>query len=1235
MEYSSRMFARILHATLRFLARLHAFRSLGEVPPGSIVLFPVRPDALGCGFIGILDYRPAPPPSPMPDDDTLASVVGEVLDRDLDAVLAGKIEPDLLAGGDSRLVGLWEMSETLKERPSMVRLVTEPEARKRLRKVSDRLDKFLKSQEKRFADKGSRLDSGSIERVNASLVRLRDIVWALDKEVLGAIDRILALGSFGDGRGAPPERVWEIVKLNATFDNLDRLEVRGRDSAGLSVLVNLPGQTALEEWGRRAGALDLAEELARRQALPDLETGTILLGRGPLNPSISFIYKVAAEVGKLGDNVRALREQVQHDKLLHLALDVPPEKVTCLAHTRWASNGIINIPNCHPLDQRAEGEADRFEGTIQVVLNGDIDNYPELKAAYEGQTGRRIPDTITTDAKVIACWIEKYLREGETLAESFRKAVADFRGSAAIAMHSDLAPGKIFLSLKGSGQAVYVGLAPDRVLFASEVYGLVSETSRYFRLDGETLFDPGDPASQGQIVVLDCTRQGLAGITSRSHAGGAVEIRPKDVRKAAITTRDIDRRGFDHFFLKEIWEGPLSVGKTLRGKFELLPGPAKGERRVEFNLGEEILPAAVRQALEGKRIRRVHLIGQGTASVAAMGIASVLRRYLDGQGIHVEAFKASDLSGFHLRPDMSDTLTIAVSQSGTTTDTNRAIDMVSSRGGATLAIVNRRGSDLTDKVDGVFYTSDGRDVEMSVASTKAFYSQVVAGAILSAGLARILGAVPEHQLALDLEDLSTLPARMEQVLALSDTIADSARRLAPSRRHWAVVGSGPNHIAAHEVRIKLSELCYKSIACDHVEDKKHIDLSSEPLILTLAAGNHESVIGDVVKDVAIFRAHKAVPVVFCAEGEDRFDAYAESVVHLPRASETVSLILNTVAGHLWGYYAALAINSEGDFFKEVRQAVVESLTGQPGRARDPMIGSPEVRGRLLEFYRAFQGRKQGGRFQSGLDSDTCANLLLLFKYSIDHTPLDHFEIEFGRPGSRLAVYQEFLVNLNRAIDNQVRPIDAIKHQAKTVTVGTSRIEVLPSGPVFAALAGVGVGTREVSYRDLATIARLQPAVVRCDGLTLYRVESLDSLGNPDGDSTIAVEKKTGVARDLSSRADHGTKLSGTKRSIVLHKDVFLGIGKGDDRKILILPLYDERFRVARLALFHVAFAEDLPLETKIRVLGVAYEDVKNAVTESNIDWTDDSLAPLSPEFLLTRSVDQIAEAVVQRASETV
>jgi glucosamine--fructose-6-phosphate aminotransferase (isomerizing) len=125
---------------------------------------------------------------------------------------------------------------------------------------------------------------------------------------------------------------------------------------------------------------------------------------------------------------------------------------------------------------------------------------------------------------------------------------------------------------------------------------------------------------------------------------------------------------------------------------------------------------------------------------------------------------------------------------------------------------------------------------MSVASTKAFYSQIVAGAILGLYMAAIKKRRDANFITEEIKQLLKLPSEMRKILATSDAIKDSAARLAVTKTYWAAVGSGPNKASADEIRIKLSELCYKTISSDFVEDKKHIDLSSEPLIIVCAAG---------------------------------------------------------------------------------------------------------------------------------------------------------------------------------------------------------------------------------------------------------------------------------------------------------------------------------------------------------------------------------------------------------------
>ncbi len=168
-----------------------------------------------------------------------------------------------------------------------------------------------------------------------------------------------------------------------------------------------------------------------------------------------------------------------------------------LAHTRWASVGIISEANAHPLNQEElDGVARPF---VVATLNGDVDNYADLKALSSLQ----VPAEITTDAKVIPALVARKLARGDALIEAFRATVASFEGSVAIAAQSAADPDLILLAQRGSGQALYVGLAPGAFVVASEPYGLVAECATYLRLDGETMLDSGNPASQGNIVVLD------------------------------------------------------------------------------------------------------------------------------------------------------------------------------------------------------------------------------------------------------------------------------------------------------------------------------------------------------------------------------------------------------------------------------------------------------------------------------------------------------------------------------------------------------------------------------------------------------------------------------------------------------------------------------------------------------------------------------------------------------------
>jgi glucosamine--fructose-6-phosphate aminotransferase (isomerizing) len=1039
--------------------------------------------------------------------------------------------------------------------------------------------------------------AGGLEAVNGALVTVKDGLWAIERDRLRAAVEVVDLAG-PDVAGA---RLAAMFSIQQALSNLDRLEVRGRDSAGLHVLVR--------GHGLDLGSDAIVELLAARTADPLFVDRAVRVVDGHL----SFVYKAAAEIGELGDNTAAMREAIAADELLQLSLVADDAEATILAHTRWASVGIISEPNAHPVNS---DEVGRPGGPyVTATLNGDVDNFADLIAAES----LSIASEITTDAKVIPTMVSRGLADGLALDEAVRSAVAQFEGSVAIGISTAQQPDDVHLALRGSGQGVFVGLAEDCFVVASEPYGVVEDSDVYFRMDGETPADPSNPtSSQGQIIRLQGSLAGdRSGVSRIAYDGTPLPLTDEEWKAPSVTTRDIDRGDAPHFLLKEISESPGSFRKTLRGRL------VEADGALAVNLPTDTITDEMATTLRSGKVRRVHVIGQGTAAVAGQAIAEAIAGSLTGAEVAVDAVTATELSGFRLRDDMADTLVVAVSQSGTTTDTNRTVDLCRSRGAMVVAIVNRRGSDLVDKSDGVLYTSDGRDVEMSVASTKAFYAQIAAGFLLADGLAQLIPGVtvdPDDRQAI-LAGLRDLPDAMTATLELRPRIAAAATRHAPSRRYWAMVGNGPNHVAAKELRIKLSELCYKSIACDVTEDKKHIDLSSEPMILVCAAGLVGSNADDVAKEVAIFRAHKAAPIVIATEGENRFSA-ALDVLAVPEVNTNLAFVLSTVVGHLFGYEAALAIDASARPLREARGAI-EGYVGRTDGDWFTRFGRD-----IAPYSGQFFDGLRAGVYNGHLEASTATRAAALLRFATGTVPIEAYQQEFGKVGTPGVVVEDLALALTTAIEELTRPVDAIKHQAKTVTVGISRAdESLLQAPLIQEVLATGCPRDRLSYRSLRTLAAVNPAVDSVVGYTRYRLE-----GDPDpasGEAGIAAQlhvvDKGGIAANIASRVERDPTLRGTKHRVAVEREPFVTVGT-DGRVVLIVPEVKDN-QTTGLTLCHVKLVDDLGAGTARTVLQGyrnRYRQLVDVVTEAEPAFREDLLAEVSTVDLLTAPISDVA-----------
>ncbi|MEW6670520.1 MAG: SIS domain-containing protein [Thermodesulfobacteriota bacterium] len=1220
-------------------ARVFWGRSPATVPGPSIIFFPCQPNLISCGFAGIVAVKNKPRPQETLETAELQEIVIRIRENDFSACKAGSRSfAEYYLGGSALIDALSQKVRTLKTEACFFKVFSDPDVQEALAAVSDQISGIIATEQGRLNQQTGALAPRQVTVMSGRIESLLDIRWSLTNEILENISRIKEL-LLPDSRPLSSSALTIFREINSVFNSIDRLEVRGRDSAGLSLMLTLD-RNAYEHFREQLKERSLLDQFRQRCSQDVLVNRGICIRAVPAGAhvSVTLTYKVAAEIGHLGDNIRYLRRQITADSILQELIAFPIIGHTVLSHTRWASVGAITEANCHPVDNSTLENRSGKNGNIYVCLNGDIDNYLDLKAAFEN-SGNRIHGDVTTDTKIIPLQIEKYLNAGCSVTDAFRRAVNDFEGSHAIAMHCDLSPGKIFLAHRGSGQAIFVGMASDHYMPASEVYGFIEETPAYIKLDGEKIFEGESGSTHGQIFILNQeSGGGLDGIQAMFYDGTPLTLTEKDVKYTNITTRDIDRQNFSHYFLKEISESPRSVEKTLQGRWKIKEDDPS---LYDIVLDDKTFTDSLKSSLLENKIRRVFFVGQGTAGVAALACANIFQYYLGDPLFQISALKSSELSGFQLNEDdapdcLADALVIAISQSGTTTDTNRTVDMVRERGAHTIAIVNRRDSDITFKVDGVMYTSSGRDIEMSVASTKAFYSQIVAGALLGLYISRLKGCRDDRFVSTELKQLLALPDQMDAVLRNRTAFENSARRLAVTKTYWAAVGSGPNKAAADEIRIKLSELCYKTISSDYIEDKKHIDLSSEPLIIVCAAGAGGTVIGDIIKDTAIFQAHKATPVVIADESEIRFNPYAADVFHVPAASPHLAPILNTLAGHLWGYYAALAIHAGSEFLFKFRESIQQSIDDCTRKGLDvyEVVLENTFREKIAQFYAEFKKLKDQNRFHTAMGVEAASNLTLLLKYLSGRLPASDFEIDFNVKGTAFNMIHSLFKCVGTAINAMARPVDAIKHQAKTVTVGTSRIGDKVEGILFDALARHHFNVSHLTNSNIIVLRNLQGITAKINGAILYRIHGLNLLGEITPETTIEVLQKEGVLAQLPSRVETDRTLKGTKRIIVRQGNVYIGKGRKDDRSIIIIPIVSTASATAglieHLLLVTISFRENIPLPVKIKALGGKYEHIKNIVQENSITWSDKLLELVEIQNLFGYSAEKISEFIVSR-----
>ena len=363
---------------------------LGRPPLGcygiAIVFLPVSSTTLNCGLAGLITIYGQEPPPPVKDLKALEQLVQKVQTQPLEKCSTDNNAVDKAFLGSGAILGeLSTLTQLLKRQDSFLTLFNKKDLLEQLGSLTDQLNRFIAQEVSALSAKMGVLPKQVVEAADQRITKLKDVAWCLETEFLDNIAKVKALST--RLTSSPSGGTIKFFhNINTVLNSIDRLEVRGRDSAGISLLFMLDAseRSKLSQVIKDAG---LNEEFEQRSQHPLLVDGSITSLQWSENGlvGLTLTYKVAAEIGSLGDNVRYLRGQIANDAILHHITQMPHRFHTVSAHTRWASVGAITVANCHPVDNATANTTDDCKGIIHACLNGDIDNYLELKQQWEAK----------------------------------------------------------------------------------------------------------------------------------------------------------------------------------------------------------------------------------------------------------------------------------------------------------------------------------------------------------------------------------------------------------------------------------------------------------------------------------------------------------------------------------------------------------------------------------------------------------------------------------------------------------------------------------------------------------------------------------------------------------------------------------------------------------------------------------------------------------------------------------
>lgn len=545
-----------------------------------------------------------------------------------------------------------------------------------------------------------------------------------------------------------------------------------------------------------------------------------------------------------------------------------------IGHTRWATHGVPNDVNSHPHFSQS--------GKLVIVHNGIIENYDTLKKEL---TSRGYTFKSDTDTEVLINLIEEVKKqEGCKLGKAVQLALTQVIGAYAIAVFDKSKPNEIIVAKLGSPIAIGIGEDLKEFFVASDASPFIEYTKDAIYLEDEEL----------AIIKL-----GKAVGVRKIYDDSIVDA---NIQELQLSLEQIEKGGYDHFMLKEIYEQPKAITDTYRGRMLADEGIIK-MAGIDDNLGKFT------------RADRIIVVACGTSWHAAL-----VGEYLfeDLSRIPVEVEYASE---FRYRNPIITTkdVVIAISQSGETADTLAAIKLAKSKGAFVFGICNVVGSSIARETHAGAYTHAGP--EIGVASTKAFTTQITILSLIALKLAQSKGTLSNSAFHMYLQKMQLIPKKVEKLLKIDDTVKHIAS-VYKEASNCLYLGRGFNFPVALEGALKLKEISYIHAEGYPAAEMKHgpialIDENMPVFVIATNKGHYEKVVSNIQE----IKSRNGKIIAIVTEGDTTVKEIADHVIEIPETEEALTPLLTTIPLQLLSYHIAVMLEKNVDQPRNLAKSV--------------------------------------------------------------------------------------------------------------------------------------------------------------------------------------------------------------------------------------------------------------------------------------------------------------------------